>query len=77
MGQQKPPRLFFRAPGLRTYPGERKVRIALSGWADNESTVTELIKNSTHQNCFLRFPWHQWKEIANRKIIAGLKSYVF
>lgn len=45
LGQQKPPRLFFERLGSEPVPGEKKVKIALSGWADNESTVTELIKN--------------------------------
>lgn len=45
LGQQKPSRLFFERLGSEPIPGERKVKIALSGWADNESTVTELIKN--------------------------------
>lgn len=45
LGQQKPPRLFFERLGSEPIPGEGKVKIALSGWADNESTVTELIKN--------------------------------
>ncbi len=44
LGLQKPPRLFFERLGSEPIQGEGKVKIALSGWADNESTVTELIK---------------------------------
>ncbi len=44
LGQEKPPRLYFERLGSEPVAGEEKVKIALSGWADNESTVTELIK---------------------------------
>lgn len=45
LGQKRPQRLFFERLGSEPVKGKPKVKIVLSGWADNESTVTELIKN--------------------------------
>ncbi len=45
LGQKKPSRLFFERLGSEPVPGKQTVKVVLSGWADNESTITELIKN--------------------------------
>lgn len=47
LGEKRPPRLFFERLGSEPVlsGADRKVRVVISGWADNETTVTELIKN--------------------------------
>jgi Tfp pilus assembly protein PilN len=44
LGNVRPPKLFFERLGSEQSPDSRVIKIAIAGWADSETTVTDFIQ---------------------------------